>query len=460
MKILKFILWPLLLVSLLWVSAIFFGPSVINMATSYLSEGRVKLSRVEVSPKLKINLAVVDFVLPSMAGEKNLVGASRAVSFDWKIKGGFELVGKIGPSSLKDHGSIKSSRFTLEPTSLFDWKEVKFRLKFEELGGTNFDVERGILSGKFTRSFQGLDDVELVLPKASVRVGNVSVKVAELGILIDYFTVGELISQQNLDIKYSIEELTMSGDVLKGSSIYGGIKLLKRGSVFEFSASDVQLGENNLKAKSLSITSQRPLTAGAFEGAWEFAISDIYSKNPAVNIKNYSGDFVVSSSEILHNGRAVLSNLELKTDQYLLGQIKNGILDVGLTGLISSSGIDVKGRGDLTLKGFDDFDASVSINYLTPDFDIFRCIMQKCQVDALEASYNINASGFSLNGDLKCKKADCFNRPRFHKLQTNNTNEFFQALSKTGILSPLVFPIAYFSISSGEIVGDGHVLNF
>ena len=61
---------------------------------------------------------------------------------------------------------------------------------------------------------------------------------------------------------------------------------------------------------------------------------------------------------------------------------------------------------------------------------------------------------------LKCEKTGCFGRPSRHVLQIDDTNRFFKALSNSGILSPLIIPIAYLAISGGQAVGDGHILNF
>ena len=62
MKIVNFILWPVFLFCLLWLSAIFFGPVLVRNAISYFSEGRIELTRVEVTPMLKISADAVDFV--------------------------------------------------------------------------------------------------------------------------------------------------------------------------------------------------------------------------------------------------------------------------------------------------------------------------------------------------------------------------------------------------------------
>jgi hypothetical protein len=460
MKTLNFILWPILLFCLLWLGAIFFGPALVRNATSYFSEGRVELARVEVTPTLQINADVVDFVLPSMAGGKNLEVVSRALSIDWRVQGGFEIIGVIGPSSLKDRGTIGSANFTIRPTSVRDWSVVDIKLDFQNLAGGSFDVLRGAFSGKVTESFKTLKDVELVFPKVLGKVGNNPFQADALNVSVDRYTIGQSLTLQNLNTTLNTKQFVFPKGGLKASSIKVGLNISGGAADYKFLASGVHFDQYNLKAKSIALTSSHLLSESAFYGAGEFSVSDIVSKAPALNIENYSGNFKIAPAGISHNGKAIISALELKTDQYFIGQIENGILDVVVTSLVMPEKINLKGRVGLSLEGVDDFNASVSVESSLPEVDIFDCFEAKCGVEFLEAKYDIFVSDFALNGTLKCSEIDCLNRPITHVVQTDNTNEFFQALSEIGILSPLSLPIAYMAVSGGEVVGDGHVLNF
>ena len=460
MKIVNFILWPILLFCLLWLSAVFFGPALVRNAISYFFDGRVELTRVEVTPMLKISADAVDFVLPSVAGGKDLEGAFRASSIDWKIRGGFEIIGFIGPSSLKDRGTIGSASFTIKPISMTDWSEVNIKLDFENLAGVDFDVLRGTFAGKITESFKVLRNVELVFAKALAKVGNNPFQADALSVSVDLYKIGQPLTLQNMNTilnaeKFVFPKLGLEGSLIKvESNLSGGV------ADYKVLVSGVYLDQYNLKAKSIALSSSHPLSASAFYGAGEFSIFDIVSKAPVLKIENYSGDFKIAPAGISHNGNVIISALELKTDQYFIGQIENGILDVALTSVVMPGKVNLKGQILLSLEGVDDFNASVSAESSLPVLDIFDCFGRKCDLEFLEAKYNTVVSDFALNGNLKCRKIDCLNRPLLHVLQTDNTNKFFQALSEIGILSPLSLPIAFMAISSGKVVGDGHILNF
>ena len=460
MKVLKFILWPILLVCLVWISIIFFVSFLITSATFYFSEGRVKLTRVDVSPQLKIRAAVVDFSLPEVVGGKSFDGASRAVTIDWKIKDGFELFGVFGPSSLKEHGAVASTNFTLKPTSIFDWNKLKFQLEFEQVVGKNLNLPQGSLAGVFISRSRELKDIKLTLPKITGVVKNISFGASALSVAVNRYLVDHRFNQQNLEILYSMKQVAVFENYLESSLIEGGIKFLNGEVFLKTSLTDAQLAQGKVKAESFKISSTQPLSVEVFEGVWDLQINDIVSVNPAFRIESYSGEFTTSPTKFLLDGAAIISQAELKSDQYFIGQIKNGLLDVALTTNILLSQIDFDVQAGLKLEGIDDFNVGVNVQASFSETDFFKCLEQRCGVDLLKAHYRITTAGSYLDGILKCDGDDCFDQPLLHVIQTDDTNSFFQGLSNTGLLSPLSLPIAYMAISGGEVVGDGHILNF
>ena len=460
MKILKFILWPILLLCISWMGAIFFGPSLISTAASYFSEGKISLTRVTVSPKLKISAAVVDFSIPLDDKNTNLHGEARALLVGWKIENGFALIGNIGPSNLIQIGSFESASFKLEPNSLFDWSEVDVQFEFEQVVGTSFDVSNGYLNGNLINYFNSLEDFEVVFLDLHGNVEN-AVFGAERSVLtLDRFDLGQPLVEQTSDITFGLQKVLFPESSFESSLVQGEIELLNGEANFKVEVSDAKLSKQKIKVKSLNASVRRFLSADTIDRDWIFSVSEIEVDSPRISIKEYSGNITTSPLQIVHTGRAIISELELKNDQYFFGKIESGIVDIDLVSRILPSKLEVDGRGSLTLKKVDDFSAKVSVEAALTDKGFLRCFDQKCDLGTLGISYDITTSGFSLSGDLKCEMANCFNRPKHHTVKTDNTNEFFQSIAKTGILSPLALPVAFMAISSGEIVGDGHVLKF
>ncbi|MDB0059851.1 hypothetical protein N9E97_00550 [Planktomarina sp.] len=412
------------------------------------------------SPKLKISASVVDFVLPLEAGGEDLAGVARAVTIDWRIKNGFELFGNIGPSSLKARGNIFSGSFTLAPTSIFDWSKLTVKLDLDKLVLPNFELEQVGFTGMFYNSFQDLEDAEVVISKVRGELMNGFFEATSLRFIADHYQIDRPLNQQNLQMEYSLNPIELPLTNFQSSLAEGDLKLVNGKLDFKVSATDAEFTGQGLKAKSLTLSTKKLLSGNAMEGAWEFSISDIESKAPAIKIERYSGTLMSTSSGASHRGQAIISNLEMKNNQHFIGQIKNGTVDVDFTSRVLPSKMDVEAHVVLTLKGLKDFSARVSIGASISGLGMLDCLNQKCGLRTLDAEYYIGASGYSLVGSLECAKFDCLSQPSRHSMQTDNTNKFFQAIANTEILNPLSLPVAYLAISSGEAVGTGHLLKF
>ena len=460
MKALKFILWPVLLICVLWIGAIFFGPALIVNATSYFSAGRVNLTRVEVSPRLKISAAVVDFALPELNDGIELDGVSRALTLDWKVGKEFELIGSIGPSTLTKNFTLSSLNFTLKPNSMLDWSKVNFQIEFEQLVGADFELIRGNFTGKVIDSFHVLKDVALAIPKVRGKVMSSLFESTAMTATLDHYKINQPLRLQNSELTYKLDNFAFPVSTFESSLFEGDIKISDGVVVASASITDAQIKSQNLKAKSLRLLTTHSLPYSASKGVWEFTISEIEREDPLMKISSYIGQLAPSPSGIYHSGTAIISSLDLQNDKFFVGQVENGLLDVEFRSRVSPSRTDVLGQAVLTLDGVDDFRVSASIKSAMPKTELINCFDQDCRLRDLEVDYQILASGSSLIGSLRCEGADCYNPSAHHELQTDNTNMFFQALSEFGILSPLSLPIAFMAVSSGEAVGDGHKLKF
>lgn len=460
MKFLKFILWPILFLSLVWVSAIFLGPTIIVSVTSYFSEGQINLTRVKISPKLKISVAAVDLAFPRAVYGHDIAGTLRGLTVEWSMKNGFELAGLIGSSKLKWLGDLSPTTFTFKPASVLDWSEVDLRIAFDQIKAPNFDVLGGELSGRLSNSFQGLKDAELTLSEIRGNVGKNLVEAEAVKFNLDNYNVAEQLFQQNSAVTYSLKKVMLPLSDFEGSSIVGDVTLFSGEMIFKLLMEDAYLMGKQLKAKNVDLTLKRMISDDTFEGNWKFSVSEFELNDPLVKVQDYSGTLAATTSGISHIGRAANLSVELKSDDYFIGQIEKGILDVSFTTSFYPSGIDVSGQGVLTLRDVDDFSANLSTKFSFPELSSLNCFDQNCKLGFLEADYHVAASEYSLQGSINCVSSDCFERPSKHVLKTDNTNGFFQSLSEFGILSPLSSTMAYMAISNGEALGYGHILDF
>ena len=68
MRLLKFVLWIMLLACITWGAAIVLGPTVISHAVAAYFGDAVKVKRLNVSPALEVSAAAVEFDFPARDG--------------------------------------------------------------------------------------------------------------------------------------------------------------------------------------------------------------------------------------------------------------------------------------------------------------------------------------------------------------------------------------------------------
>ena len=220
------------------------------------------------------------------------------------------------------------------------------KIKFEQLEGPSFDFKRGSLSGELVNSFQDIKDVELVLPESHLLIEGRPFKATESNVKVNYYELKKLLSQQNSKVEYLSQNIKFSEGLFEISSVEGDMMLSNGAVVFNSLGTDAKLGKQGLQAETLSLSSSHLLSAGAFDGTWEFSFSEIVSKVPISKVAKYSGKLTLTTSGIEHRGRALISELELKTDEYFLGQIKDAVLDVAVNSHSAPSRTDVDGNAN------------------------------------------------------------------------------------------------------------------
>ena len=333
-------------------------------------------------------------------------------------------------------------------------------LDFKQLEGATFEVDRGEFTGNLVNRLHDLQDFELDAPTVRGELFGTAFEASDLNIKIDQQKLLYPFRKQNSHVVYSLQKLNVPQLSSESSKIEGTFKVLNGDATLDISATDFQFGPQQIRAKSVKGFFEKSLSAGASGESLKFSVSGIEHKAMDTQIENYSGNLSVSPAGFSHTGRAVISKLELKTDQYFIGQIDSGNFDIVLKGNTFPSRMDIFGQGILTLEETPDFSFVISVETAVLAADILNCFKQGCPFGELEADYRMSASGSSLTGNAKCEHADCLNLNTHHVLQTDNTNKFFQAVANMGIFSPLALPLAYMAVSNGEVAGDGHILNF
>ena len=91
---------------------------------------------------------------------------------------------------------------------------------------------------------------------------------------------------------------------------------------------------------------------------------------------------------------------------------------------------------------------------------VMNCIYNKCQISKLSAHYSINIMNSIMTGQLYCTTTDCLGSKFSHRVETQNTSEFFNAVSSAKLVNPMLLTYIYTEIMRGQKEGQGHIKDF
>ena len=141
MRLLKLILYSILISCVLWGSAIALGPLLISKLVYLYHGNAIKLSRVTVSPKLQLKIGHIQFNEAVFGSSPPVSGSSRSFVLDWAFLISKPFVSMtIGPSELNQVGRFESVSMKIVPLERLSFTELLIDFESENLRLYN-DVE-------------------------------------------------------------------------------------------------------------------------------------------------------------------------------------------------------------------------------------------------------------------------------------------------------------------------------
>ena len=132
MIILRITLYIICIISIGWSILIFGGPPIIKRIISGYSDGAFIPSDIIVSPGLNISISRLDFVFQNEINAKPIEGFSRAIEIAWSLFGEKPFVEiNIGPSVLRDHGTLKNIEIYTPSFQDMDWQNVSLNAELD-----------------------------------------------------------------------------------------------------------------------------------------------------------------------------------------------------------------------------------------------------------------------------------------------------------------------------------------
>ncbi len=458
MRALRIFLWILLTTCGMWASIIFIGPSLITSAIHNYSKGRVVVSGLEISPKLKMSASLVQFVAEDYIPQSEVQGELRGVELDWSFNGGFFLVTKIGSANAANSIAIGSSSIRIRPISLTDWSEPYLSGEFNDLKFKDLRISLGQFTAKFDPSETSLLDIKIWSRGHQLGVRDQATSFEEMSIEINEVSLKQPIDDQDLNFAINFPsgveaaDLNVSNVDLVGSLVQGIAS-------FSVLLNEVTVSEIGLKISGLELSSQYDLGNGILGPRWQIEATDIKTTRPELELSSYRGTVKANDFVFEHSGQGEIKNMSVIANDMFLADLSNASFSLeissGLSAVSGVTAVDTEAR--LVLD--QGLEVNTQLQNRIAANNLADCIVGACALLNFEANYIINVQQELLIGSSACSKFPCVAESIQHRLQTNNTNALMQNLSQSGIFNPIALSLGYMALRRGIVNGSGHILD-
>ena len=455
MRILKLILWSILIACLTWGGAIVFGPRLISSAVERYSGGVVTLSGVEISPKFEIRIPLVE-VKPDPAQAAAFV---RGLEIDWRYDEYFELAVRVGSSQVEGLGVAAGGGLTIRPQSLTNWSTAQLSAKLDGLRLGPNQASVATLTGSLDLSNLVLTDVDMRLSDVEAAIDSAVTPLGDVSISVSEYALRKAVDAQEFDYAISLPSGVKKNNIELGPfSAYGRIYSGVANIEAEFKG--LRVIDRGVTIGAAILASRYDLRTRIFEPEWRIGLSDFVSVNPPLVLSNYSGTVAMSGEVIELVGRADVRKFTLKTADMVLAELNDG--EIALKAVAApnpqfgSVTLDLEGQLQATPSMSVDLSAAMRLDGALPA----NCVAQPCEAIQARVDYTVNADGEVLKGLARCDGPRCTADQFRHRLETSDTDAFMQNLIQSAIFNPLVLPIAYMELRRGQPNGSGHIVEY
>ena len=456
MRFLKLFLWVILVTCITWGSTIVLGPALISRALNATFAGSIEINRLEVSPKLKITASFIKFGISGNKGSIPLKGFVRGIDLSWKIADGFMLTATLGPSLIEGVGTLEAATIKFNPRGLFDWSSAELvatlsSLTYGHAVAGQVDIKAGL-----NDNLRILETVAMTLQG----VNNESVDISAEKLIFSF---------SDLDLRHPIEQqdipfnLDISGSVTGAVGHAHGVNLSGElhspSVVFDISVEKAKVDQLEVAVNGFSASSTYNLSSNQFGPASRISAARIDVENARMNIVDYSGEIHFVENMIQTTGFMNVESLVLKSGSTSLANVSDAALQYEGSILKKADKkhpltIDAKLQITDDLAIVSTFNASLLSSNLT------RCFAENCSIINSKLGYLVELPSATLTGESYCKVGFCRPDQMRHSVTIDNTDVFFSELAEERVISPLMIPLAYYTVLGSSPIGLGHRLDF
>jgi len=468
--VLKFILYSILTVCILWGIVLFAGPKIlVHVATNKFGE-TVQLHNLRINPKLTLSVSRIEFSNLRILPDKVSRGSIRAVKLNWEASN--NLIPKIkvssGPLILDNSTSFEDARFEIDVSNIWSSSYADFKFDINAINSSDFITVQNIYgSGSLNlrnlnlKNFDvsGFDLASLGYLKLNAPSFSGSIKGLQFDTNINLESIE--------DLEFMVPDLNLLPQNYKAHDLSMNFNLSKDLGYLKIDISDVSGENKNTSASNVELSAS--LSSLDFSG-WDKITLQIgslslpntpylASENNLQNFstvieKNLREELILSSQgdfghfELVNQGNFLvdLSGSKLTFEASILPKKE-------ASGFLSSRVIlRSMSQPSVLLDG--------EVEALISGADYTSCIKNAACLSKIWSKYKLEIEGNKLIGYWNCQFPSCYELGAEHTVESENTDKFFQSAIKSQIFNPFALSVIYGNISSGQKTGNGHLFKF
>ena len=463
MRILKFFLYTIFFISLIWATLLFAGPPVLKSLIHSYSDGKITAHNIRVTPQLNIQISRLDYTLEASGGTTPDRAFFRSIEVAWSLLPEEPFLEfKIGPSFVSNTFSSAGATITTPHFLNINFQDLLLNIEMQNVKMISYGDIDSLTIEAFLNGKRGiLKNVSVYFPYAYF-YNSLEFSAAMVNAKVNQIDLTVPLDKQSFEINLSAGELVQSEAGV--FFINPGLVLTHRNQYLDFqlTAATIALpklggnlgalvAEGSFDKKGVMKNADIKLAdSSIYNGSYEaYTVSvdisnmdpDIFDINTVINLKPFE---VKIADNYLGSVPAKSLTVDIRLN-FLRSQIK------AFSKFLMDSPALTKITGDGEMKI--NFKKAGNVNY---DNHLLVCILTKCGVNALDFEFLVMADGQWISGQSSCQLGKCQLGSFSHAFQTSNTSEIFKKINASGVLNPVYAIYLYSLITSGKKVAEGH----
>ena len=459
MRLLKILLWLTLSICLTWAALIILGPKTLIWAIEKYTFGSVTVDRVDISPRLEVNIPLVEMSGLDTRNAGAVSGLLRGVSIDWSYKDGFEIIASVGSAQIDGGGVFAGAILKATPRSLTDLSEIGLTLTFESALTDALEFANGTVTAKLLSKQRQLNDIGIDVAQLGVKLPEESLTLQGVDVAISQLLLGQSIANQQFEFSMRLPSGIASRE-LRASVLSIDGNMLNGTAAFILTGDNLNVPGRGASLERVTLSSGYDIAERSIGKNWDVEAQGIAFESPSIEVSSYKGTTEIIADKVSHIGAGKLKKLILKTPDTFLGELADGAFALKLTTSQASepglSKVDL--NASLTLE--EDMQTILDISAAVVAGNISDCISKSCDIANIDANYRVSILGETLEGASVCAYEPCRSENYQHRVETKDTDAFFSKIAQIGIFNPLVAPFLYMELRRGTPTGRGHIREF